>query len=442
MKANSALMSAFMALLAGVEARNLVPKQARATASVVLADDGMSPRPTPPPGWDRFEPKHLFGRATSTQTPLTMMIAPDNTCGWISGSYAVPYSCGLGATCGLVQAQKTFSGMIMCYNSVAFNFRFACVDYNMYQSSSCDHLCAENTQIVKCTNKVYPYCNTVAFPGNITDYWCNSVSYSTAQGAYTTYVGQTEVRSYSRFVQTFSSTLPSTATLGVPTATGADASASASATQTGNNGNNSSGGGGGDSGSKTPVGAIVGGVVGGVAAIAIGLLALVFFLRRNKKNSGKSQTTSTTDHSPMPPNATPGAPMAQSYYGGPPLPQGYPPQKPYPQNTPSPPVGYNSPGGGVDPSSPTQSQMTDPRMSHLTTSPAPTWTNSYATTPPIQQQPAGFQPMGGTPPIQGHPQTQSQSQPQPQPQPQPQGVVHEVPAQTGENHRGHMHELA
>jgi hypothetical protein len=78
-----------------------------------------------------------------------MLIAPDNTCGWISATYAVPYTCGRGATCGLVQAQKTFSGMVMCYNSEAYNFRFACVDYNMYQSSSCDNLCAENTAILK-----------------------------------------------------------------------------------------------------------------------------------------------------------------------------------------------------------------------------------------------------------------------------------------------------
>ncbi|KHN95872.1 uncharacterized protein MAM_06234 [Metarhizium album ARSEF 1941] len=428
MKTNLVLASAVAALPTVVLARDLVLNQARATASVVLAADAVSPRPTPPPGWDRFEPKHLFGRAASSQTPLTMMIAPDNTCGWISGSYAIPYSCGPGATCGLVQAQETFSGMAVCYNSVGFGFRFACVDYNMYKSSSCDHLCAENTQIVKWAA---PHCNTVSFPGNITDYWCNSVSYSRAQGAYTTYAGQTEVRSYTRFVQTISSSLPTAATIGGPAVTGTDAGIPASATKTGYDGNNN-GGGRGDSRSKTPVGAIVGGVVGGVAFIAIGLLALVLLLRRNKKNSGKSQTTSS-DHSPMPPNATPGVPVTQSYYGVPPS-QGCPPQ----QNTPSPPVGYYSPGGAVEPSSPTQSHMTDPRISHLTTSPAPTWTNSYTATPPGQQRPTGFSPVGGTSPIEGRPHTQVQSQPQPQLQ----GLLHEAPAQTGDNHRGQMHELA
>jgi hypothetical protein len=132
----------------------------------------------------------------------------------------------------------------------------------------------------------------------------------------------------------------------------------------------------------------------------------------------------------MPPNATPGvAPMTQSYYGGSPQPQGYPPQQQYPQNTP-PPVGYYPQGAPLDPNSPTASHMTDPRMSQMTTSPAPTWTNSYGTPPPGQQPPVGFQPVPVSPPVQG------------QPQFQPQGPVHEAPAQTGENHRGQMHELA
>ncbi|OAQ74295.1 transmembrane alpha-helix domain-containing protein [Pochonia chlamydosporia 170] len=424
MKSTSVLATAVAALSTAVQGLNMAPRAAKQTASAVLADDGISPRPTPPPGWDRFEPENLFRRATTSKTPLTMMIAPDNTCGFISGSYAIPYTCGRSATCGIVQAQQTFSGMIMCFDSQAFNFRFACVDNAMYQSSSCDHLCAENTQILKCTSTGFPYCNTIAFAGNVTDYWCNSINYSTAQFAYTTYKGETDERSYSRFVQSL--TTSAAGTLPVPTASGGETStdsstsSSASATQTGGNG-------GGGGGSSTPVGAIVGGVVGGVAAIGIGLLALFFILRRKKNAAGKSQPSSS-DQSPMPPNATPGAPMTQAYYGGSPPPQGYPPQQ-YPQNTPSPPVGYYPQGAPMDPNSPTQSHMTDPRMSHMTTSPAPTWTNSYGTPPP-GQQPAGFQPIGGTPPAQGQPHTQ------------PQGPVHEAPAQTGENHRGQMHELA
>lgn len=149
MKSTSVLATAVAALSTAVQGLNMAPRAAKQTASAVLADDGISPRPTPPPGWDRFEPENLFRRATTSKTPLTMMIAPDNTCGFISGSYAIPYTCGRSATCGIVQAQQTFSGMIMCFDSQAFNFRFACVDNAMYQSSSCDHLCAENTQILK-----------------------------------------------------------------------------------------------------------------------------------------------------------------------------------------------------------------------------------------------------------------------------------------------------
>jgi hypothetical protein len=57
--------------------------------------------------------------------------------------------------------------------------------------------------------------------------------------------------------------------------------------------NNEDGGGGGDSGdgddsgSETPVGAIAGGVVGGVAAIAI-IGFLIWFMRRRRRNQGKA----------------------------------------------------------------------------------------------------------------------------------------------------------
>ncbi|KAK2590455.1 hypothetical protein QQS21_011856 [Conoideocrella luteorostrata] len=446
MKTTSVLAAAAAAALStGVEGRNLVPNQPRATASVVLPDDGVSPKPTPPPGWNDFH-FGLVKRATTSQKPLTMLVAPDNTCGWISATVAIPYTCGRGATCGLVLAQSSFSGLVMCYNTAGYNFRFGCIDYSSYYSSSaCDHLCAENTQILKCTSSGMPYCNTIAFPGSITDYWCNSVSYSTAQLAQTTWRGQTSRRVYSSLVQTSStsfdlSSVPTTVSIGAPTATSAETSPTTS--QTSDNGGES----------KTPVGAIVGGVVGGVAAIGLGLLALFFFLRRkkNRTEEGKMQTPQS-NQSPMPPNASPGMPMTQAYYdpkfgGSPPLqqqqgypPQGYPPQQQqYQQNTPPPHGGYY-PQQSLDPHSPTTSQMTDPRLSHMTTSPTPTWTNAYGTPPPPgHQQPVAA--AGLSPPMPGQPQGQFPGQTQPQHPPG--GVVHEAPTQTGDNHRGQMHELS
>lgn len=149
MKTYSLWLAAIAALSSnGVDCRNVIEMQPKATASVVLPDDGISPRPTPPPGWDSFH--DLMRRATSSQTPLTMMIAPDNTCGWVSGRINIPFSCPITATCGLVLAQKTFSGAVMCFNNAGYNYRFACVDYDDYFTSSrCDHLCAEDFVTLK-----------------------------------------------------------------------------------------------------------------------------------------------------------------------------------------------------------------------------------------------------------------------------------------------------
>ena len=118
-------------------------------------NNGVSPVPTPAPvASDSLQ--HAAGlhelrrRAGTSVAPLTLLAAPDNTCGWVSGSIAVPYTCASGYSCGLVLAQSTASGGVMCYNADSYNFRFACYDYNQYYSSTmCDHLCAENAFYLK-----------------------------------------------------------------------------------------------------------------------------------------------------------------------------------------------------------------------------------------------------------------------------------------------------
>lgn len=307
-----------------------------------------------------------------------------------------------------------------------------------------------------------PYCNTIAFPGGVRDYWCNSINYSTAQLAQTTWRGQTDARIYTRIVQhltssaVFFSTRRSVTDL-APTATNAENSGGASETGGVGDGDGDGNGNGSRSGSrngrgrKTPVGAIVGGVVGGVAAIGLGLSALFLFLRRKKSKAAGQTETPPSNQSPMQPGASPGMPMTQAYHdpkfsvSPPPPPQEYPPQQQYPHTTPSPQGGYY-PQQSLGPSSPTASHMTNPRLSHIATSPTstptPTPANASATPPPDQlpqpqpqpqqHQPGGFQP--------GQGQQHYGQRPHTQPPPSP-GPVHEASAQTGDDHRGQMHEL-
>ncbi|KAG6010293.1 hypothetical protein E4U21_007342 [Claviceps maximensis] len=459
MKTISVLSTAVAVLSNGADSRNLVENQPRATGAALLPEHGILPKPTPPPGLDDFH-QGFFKRATTAQTPLTMMIAPDNTCGWVSASSAAPYTCGgRHATCGLILGQANIPGAVMCFNSEAFNFNIACVDYDSYFSSSaCDRACSQNPYTTKCTSGALPYCNTIAFPGGITDYWCNSVEYSTARTAQTTWVGQSSRRSYSVFVQNSSGYLDATS---FPTnAFNADPSATGSAA----GGESRTSDGDSKRDSKTPIGAIVGGVVGGVAVIGLGLLALFFFLRRKNSRKAGKMAKPSSNQSPMQPNASTGMSTTQNHnqayyppkFNGPLPTQTYPTQQQYPQPTPpSQPQGGFYPQASVSPSSPTASHVPDPQISQTTTSPTPTWLNAYATPPPgpmLQSQPLP-QPQqhqtGAFQPVQVQQQQPQQVQPQPRPQGQPQQhqshsqkPVHEVSAQTSDNHRGQMQEMA
>ncbi|UNI20196.1 hypothetical protein JDV02_006309 [Purpureocillium takamizusanense] len=438
---------AAMCISTAVEAR-LVARIPQATRSVVLPADGMSPRPTVPPSMHE-----LLRRQDSTSYKLTMAVAPDNTCGYISGNASWAYTCGPSATCGLVFSQPTHSGVVMCYNDGGSNFRFGCMDYNdIVSSSKCGDSCAQDTLVLKCTNAASKFCNTIAFPGGITDYWCAAISDSLANQAFTTFAGQTISRSYFTITQTGSSTsLLNTkqtgkSTIGDPTPSGAlsKTSSAAATTSTDGSGNSdssdkdNSGGGGGGGGKKTPVAAIVGGVVGGVAAIGIAGIIAFFCLRRGKKQADAGKTASPPmEQSPVQhPSVPPPSMMQQqqqqpgphtSYYNpnyAPSVQSYLPPNQQYPQTMPPPLGGYYPAAAdpSLAPTSPTASHMThmtDPRTN--STSPGvPQWGGYPAPGPGPQQQqqpppPHGFQPQ--------------------------QPVIYEASAQTSDNHRGQMHEL-
>lgn len=115
------------------------------------------------------------------------------------------------------------------------------------------------------------FCNTVSFANGATDYFCGSQSASSVQLAETTFQGQTG-RTLTQTVLTDSVPIsrPTTTSSSSPTSTPPPAASS----------------------SSTPIGAIVGGVVGGVAVL--GLLGLgAFYLHRQRKNK-------TTKFSPVP----------------------------------------------------------------------------------------------------------------------------------------------
>ncbi|KAI8634116.1 hypothetical protein F5Y19DRAFT_199922 [Xylariaceae sp. FL1651] len=333
-------MSRFLTAAAFVTAARALAfdgKPARATDAVVPDVTFHLPEITAAP-----DVKELLRR----QNDQTVLIGPDNTCGYVSGRAGAAYTCGSGYTCAFVTESPV--GFVACCSASNCGLRVTCLDYVQISSSSaCDNGCLQDTFTAKCTQKTQPYCGTVTFFDGIMDYYCDSYSISTAQQLYTTYFGETDGRSFSAVAVPATNLISTTASddglfsTSSPTAH----SSSSSATNSGggdngnSNGNNGNGNGNNNSGSKssTPVGAIVGGVVGGVAVIALVGLGIFFIIRHN--NNKKSNPTpeqpmqqTAVTGGPAPPPAGSPTYHQQAYN----VPYGQPPYT----NQPTPPQGY------------------------------------------------------------------------------------------------------
>ncbi|KAI1329302.1 hypothetical protein F5Y16DRAFT_106025 [Xylariaceae sp. FL0255] len=354
----------------------------------------------------------------------TLFVAPDATCGYVSGRAGAAYTCNDEYTCNLLEEPASSTGYVACCNGEVCGARVTCLDYTqVYSSSLCDDGCMQDTFTAKCTNEAQPYCGTVTFFAGIGDYYCDSLSISTAQQLYTTYNGENGVSwstnvfnldqtssassfDFSSFSFTdTSSTDTASSSSSSSTATNPTSSGGGDNGSSGNGGNNTSGDGGdnGNNGSSkkssTPIGAIVGGVVGGVAVIVIAALG-IFFLVRYKKN--KKEAT-----------APPTQPMQQNNMGpagnGPAPGQGgaFPPQQPtyaqqpY-QHTPSPQQSYyndQKPAGfvGLAPV-PDRNQSASPMSTHSNPhSPVSSMHSSWAPQTPAQQY-NNMQPAHNVPP--------------------------------------------
>ncbi|KAF4836522.1 hypothetical protein CGCTS75_v001863 [Colletotrichum tropicale] len=424
---------ASLAVLSGLANAKLyaVPE---ATTTFNLPLDQFSPQPTKAPAY-----ADLRRRQTSAAT--TVLVAPDNTCGYISGRAGAAYTCGTAASCIFFTSTSRVKGFVACCDADDCGARRTCYDARQISSSSvCDNGCMVDKYTLKCTNTARPYCNTISFSGSIFDYWCNTLEISTAQTAVTTFEGQTG-RTWVPLALTDDATsslrAPSASGRFTATGTGSPADPVASDPTSNNNNSNNNDNDSNDNKSSTPVGAIVGGVVGGLAVIALVGLAIFLILRKKKKPA--------QNQNQQPPQIQPQPQMAQNNYQGGPPPQaspanqyatatqsqvwdhkyGGPPVAGYPQSygstSPPPQGGYQQPGqpgyfvaGNMVPD---RADTTSPMSVSQATD------NRYST-----------QTVAGYPPQQPPPQQQQQFA-------QPQPTIHEAPA-TNDGHRGQMHELA
>ncbi|KAF5021547.1 hypothetical protein F66182_6404 [Fusarium sp. NRRL 66182] len=230
--------------------------------------DTVAPMQTDPPTTFDLE------RRQATSDQITITIAPDNVCGFISERMGASRACPVDDHCYFFPPVPSLSfenGGVLCCGSTSCQYHATCIDS-------------------KATDTASPFCNTVSWSGNTVDYWCNDVDITTAQVAALTYRGQ-KPRSFTTIDEDDVSSLQSqisAAKTGGNAVGEATRASEPSATETSVDENSSS---------AAPTGAIVGGAVGGVATIAILGLAIFFFLRRKKK---QSQATSHSAYQPAP----------------------------------------------------------------------------------------------------------------------------------------------
>jgi len=163
----------------------------------------------------------------------------------------------------------------------------------------------QDTFTEKCTATSARFCNTIAFGNGVIDYFCDASSVSTAQRADTTYPGQTG-RSFVQTVLSGSNTRRPSA----PNTTTTSASSTATTTVPPTP----------PSSSSAPVGAIVGGVVGGIAVIGLLGLGAWFIKRHGKKPRGPAHETQQLNPNGLPPTTpgplpSPGAPSSATKPG-------------------------------------------------------------------------------------------------------------------------------
>lgn len=151
MKMKLALLTSLAAISIAVRGHDLFPLLAGATAAVKLADNGVSPKPTPPPRLDnRQDGHHNFRRSLrSLPAGVTALVAPDNICGWISANYSMPYSCLTTSTCALVLPQKLAEGRILCFDKSSQEPILFRSCYPSASLAACDARCLGDENIAK-----------------------------------------------------------------------------------------------------------------------------------------------------------------------------------------------------------------------------------------------------------------------------------------------------
>ncbi|KAF4342083.1 hypothetical protein FBEOM_4014 [Fusarium beomiforme] len=222
----------------------------------------------------------MKARAESEDSALAVTIAPNDTCGYVNGDKDSPVTCANSDSCSW--AVSSGIGLVACGSEIYVS----CLESsNAVNSTRCDDLCQSNTFNLLCTDSDQPFCRTYVYPSGIFDYRCASTTVEELERVDFTYEGQKSSNFTTTTLTDDSEGLGEPVTVTVegkatekPSAVTIYMIPQPPSSSTTSSIPTSS------SKKSTPVGPIVGGVVGGV--VFLGLIALGSFclIRRQRKN--------------------------------------------------------------------------------------------------------------------------------------------------------------
>jgi hypothetical protein len=243
------------------------------------------PVPTPTP---TFVPRGLADKrqvssAEASTTTFTVTVAPDSTCGFLSGSPGNPITCENGSAC-LWETQ--YIGAIFCGLGDDDPSYLACLDSEEASDpDQCDDVCQSNIFNLLCTASSAPFCRTYNYPDGVRDFRCASTRVSAVQSVSFTYNSQSDRELETSIVGSgdidSSSDVLDELTSFTRTSETETSSTTATSTSDASSDDDDDEDDGGDSG--TNIGAIVGGAVGGFAVLSLIAVAIWWFRRRSQR---------------------------------------------------------------------------------------------------------------------------------------------------------------
>ncbi|KPM34600.1 hypothetical protein AK830_g11977 [Neonectria ditissima] len=204
---------------------------------------------------------------SSTPITVTVTVAPDETCGYLSGEAGAAITCENDGICSWEAQSLNVVGCGDILHSTCYPMSEAT------DLSSCNDVCQTNTWNLLCTESKRPFCRTYQFPEGVLDYRCASTEVEDVQSVDFTYFGQDDP-GFTTTLLSDESQITSMASLPTrPTVTVTGDPSDETHTDTPDPSPKH----------KTPIGAIIGGAVGGLLVLVLLILGILCLRRRNNK---------------------------------------------------------------------------------------------------------------------------------------------------------------